>query len=241
MASLGITLADVIHRIEEGAPGAAAIERLELAVEAAGELAALSDALLDHFVEACRTDATSWARIGEALGVSKQGAQQRFVPRQTDLEGFAKTPEFSRWTPRARAALEHAVAEAARLGQAYVGTEHLLLGVLAGENLAVVALDALGVDNSNLRDIAIARIGTHSKVIGDGLPFTPNARKALDRCLREALRLGHNYVGTEHVLIALAEGEGLAADVLHEAGVEADGVRREVIRLLARYGKPDAT
>ena len=235
MAALGITLADVIHRIEEGAPGAAAIERLELAVEAAGELAALSDALLDHFVEACRDDATSWARIGEILGVSKQGAQQRFVPRQTDLDGFAGTPEFRRWTPRARAALQHAVEEAARLGQTFVGTEHLLLGVLDGENLAVVALDALGADNTVLRDTLIERIGTHRAVPGDGLPFTPLARRALDRCLREALRLGHNYVGTEHLLIALAEGEGLATDVLHEAGVDADGVRREVIRLLARH------
>src|SRR5687768_17752375 len=118
MGPTGITLADVIHRIEEAVPGGGqAIERLELAVEAAGELAALGDAVLDHFVEACRDDATSWARIGEALGVSKQGAQQRFVPRQTDLEGFARTPEFTRWTPRAKAALQHAVDEAARLGQ----------------------------------------------------------------------------------------------------------------------------
>jgi ATP-dependent Clp protease ATP-binding subunit ClpC len=72
------------------------------------------------------------------------------------------------------------------------------------------------------------------------LPFTPLARRALDRCLREALRLGHNYVGTEHLLIALAESEGLAADVLRDADVDADGIRREVIRLLARYGKPQA-
>ena len=241
MAALGITLADVINRIDQGAPGAQAIERLELAVEAAGELAALSDALLDHFVEACRDDATSWARIGEALGVSKQGAQQRFVPRQTDLEGFAKTPEFSRWTVRAKAALQHAVEEAARLGQGFVGTEHLLLGVLDGENVAVVALDALGADNTALRDKVLARIGTKREVPGDGLPFTPLARRALDRGLREALRLGHNYVGTEHVLIALVESEGVASEVLRDAGVEADGVRREVIRLLARYGKPDAT
>src|SRR5687768_8327751 len=134
MGPTGITLADVIHRIEEAVPGGGqAIERLELAVEAAGDLAALGDALLDHFVEACRNDATSWARIGEALGVSKQGAQQRFVPRPTDLDGFVRTPEFSRWTARAREALEHAVAEAARLGNGFVGTEHLLLGVCAGE------------------------------------------------------------------------------------------------------------
>jgi hypothetical protein len=237
MAALGITLADVIHRIEEGAPGAAAIERLELAVEAAGELAALSDALLDHFVEACRDDATSWARIGEALGVSKQGAQQRFVPRQTDLEGFARTPEFTRWTTRARDALQHAVDEAARLGRAYVGTEHLLLGICLGENLAVVALDALGADNEDLRNAIVARLGTTREVPSDGMPFTPPARRVLDRSLREALRLGHNYVGTEHLLIALASGEGLAAEVQHEAGVEPDGVRREVIRLLGRYGK----
>lgn len=235
MAPLGITLADLIHRIEEGTPGAAAIDRLELAVEAAGELSALGDTLLDHFVEACRDDATSWSRIGEALGVSKQGAQQRFVPRQTDLEGFVRTPEFSRWTPRARAALQQAVDEAARLGQSFVGTEHLLLGVCDGENLAVVALDALGADTSQLRTTLLERSGAHQQVPGDGLPFTPLARRALDRCLREALRLGHNYVGTEHLLIALAEGDGLAAEVLHEAGVDADGIRREVIRLLARY------
>ena len=235
MASLGITLADVIHRIDEAAPGAPAIERLELAVEAAADLTALGDAVLDHFVEICRNDATSWARIGEALGVSKQGAQQRFVPRPTDLEGFARTPEFSRWTARARAALETAVAEAARLGNAFVGTEHLLLGVCEGENLAVVALDALGADSTSLHQAVLARVGTSRDVPGDGLPFTPLARRALDRSLREALRLGHNYVGTEHVLIALAAGEGVAAEVLHDAGVDPDGIRREVIRLLARF------
>jgi hypothetical protein len=235
MAPLGITLADVIHRIEEGAPGGAAIDRLELAVEAAGELNALGDALLDHFVEACRDDATSWARIGQALGVSKQGAQQRFVPRETDMEGFARTPEFKRWTVRARAALQHAVDEAARLGHAFVGTEHLLLGVLDGENLAVVALDALGADNTAVKATLIKRMGAHTPVPGDGLPFTPLARRALDRGLREALRMGHNYVGTEHILIALADGDGIGAEVLRDSGVDADGVRREVIKLLARF------
>ena len=235
MAALGITLADVVHRIEEATPGSAAIDRLALAVEAAADLAALGDALLGHFVDACREDAASWTQIGAVLGVSKQGAQQRFVPRPTDLDGFTRTPEFNRWTPRARLALQEAADAAARLGQGFVGTEHLLLGICKEENLAGVALDALGIQAAALVETMQARIGAHRSVPSDGLPFTPLARRALEMTFREALRLGHNYVGTEHLLIALAGGEGMGGDVLREAGADADAIRREVLRLLARY------
>jgi len=226
VSDLGITLADLIHRIEERSPTDDPLDRLGMAVELAGQLERLGDGVVGHFVDAARAKGCSWAQVGSQLGVTKQAAQQKFVPAQPDL---------GRWTDRARTSLTHAAQEAARLGQAYVGTEHLLLGILKGENLAATALGELDVDVPALR-ARLAGSGKARPLRGAAaLPYTPAARQAIERTLREALRLGHNYVGTEHLLIALAGSEGLAGEALAERDVTPDRARRQVIKLLSVY------
>lgn len=221
-----MTLADLIHRVDERSPSERPLDRLELAVTVANQLDLLADGLVGHFVDRAKADGSSWAQVGAVLGVSKQAAQQRFVP--TD-------PDLTRWTDRAKKALDHAHQEAVRLGQAFVGTEHLLLGILRGDNLATVALAELAVDVAELSRLLEGSTRPRPTVKAKELPYTPLARQALERTLREALRLGHNYVGTEHVLIALAAGEGGAAEALTATGVTPDSARRQIIKLLAAY------
>jgi hypothetical protein len=226
VSDLGVTLADLVHRVEDRSPGGTALERLVLAVELGGQLALLGDAIVGQFVDGARAEGASWAQIGTILGVSKQAAQQRFVPFEPDL---------TRWTDRAKRALEQANQEAVRLQHAYVGTEHLLLGITKADNLGRRALVALDVDLGALRKAVTGRTGqVASSADGAGpLPYTPLARSALGAALREALRLGHNYIGCEHLVLALAGGEGLAGDVLRDAGVSPDAARRQVIQMLS--------
>lgn len=143
---------------------------------------------------------------------------------------------FERFTDRARRVVVLAQEEARLLGHSYIGTEHLLLGLLSeGEGVGAQALAALGV---NLQDVR-AEV---KQIIDDGgggtpvghIPFTPRAKKVLELSLREALQLGHNYIGTEHVLLGLIrEGQGVAAQVLIGRGVELHRVRQNVIMLLS--------
>jgi Clp amino terminal domain, pathogenicity island component/ClpX C4-type zinc finger len=142
---------------------------------------------------------------------------------------------FERFTDRARRVVVLSQEEARLLGHAYVGTEHLILGLLReGDGVAARALTALGV---NLQDVR-AEV---KEIIGEGgggtpvdrIPFTPRAKKALELSLREALQLGHNYIGTEHVLLGLIrEGQGVAAQVLITRGLHLEVVRQNVIMLL---------
>jgi hypothetical protein len=226
MPDVGLTLSDLIHRVDDRSPGDGALARLALAVEVGAQLELLADGLVGHFVDAARAEGSSWAQIGTILGVSKQAAQQRFVPFEPDL---------SRWTDRAKRALKHADAEAVRLGHGFVGTEHLLLGVCKADNLGRRALTALGVDLSGLRRMVGARAvaTTESGAAAGPLPYTPLARQALEATLREALRLGHNYIGNEHLVIALAGGAGLASEVLAEVDVTPERARRQVIQMLS--------
>jgi hypothetical protein len=227
MTDVGITLADLIHRVDERSPGEGALDRLALAVQVGGQLDELSDGLVGHFVEGARTAGHSWAQIGTLLGVTKQAAQQKFVPVEIDL---------TRWTPRARRAVEElAVDEANRLGHGFVGTEHLLLGMCKADNVGRRALTALGVDVADLRKRVAAKAPPTTQAADAQFPRTPLARRALEAALREALRLGHNYVGCEHLLIALAGGDGIAHDVLAELEVTPDRARREVVKLLGAY------
>jgi ATP-dependent Clp protease ATP-binding subunit ClpA len=141
---------------------------------------------------------------------------------------------FERFTERARQAVVFAQEEARRLQHNYVGTEHLLLGLLAErEGLAARVLDALGVRLDETRADVEAAVGRGSAVPAGQTPFTPRAKKTLERALREALSLKHQYIGTEHILLGLARGdEGVAVDLLRARGLDGDRVRGEVRRAL---------
>jgi ATP-dependent Clp protease ATP-binding subunit ClpA len=141
---------------------------------------------------------------------------------------------FERFTDRARRVVVLAQEEARLLDHNYIGTEHLLLGLInEGEGIAAQALEALGVSLEHVRHDVEEIIGRGQTAPASHIPFTPRAKKVLELSLREALQLGHNYIGTEHILLGLVrEGEGVAAQVLEKLGADLDRVRRTVIELL---------
>src|SRR5690606_1421428 len=145
---------------------------------------------------------------------------------------------FERFTDRARRVVVLAQEEARSLNHNYIGTEHILLGLLnEGEGIAAKALESLGIGLDSVRDEVVKIIGPGQQSPTGHIPFTPRAKKVLDLGLREALRLGHNYIGTEHILLGLIrEGEGVAAQVLQQLGAELQKVRQSVIQLLSGPG-----
>ena len=150
---------------------------------------------------------------------------------------------FERFTDRARRVVVLAQEEAKMLNHNYIGTEHILLGLIhEGEGVAAKALESLGVSLDGVRERVQDIIGQGQQQPTGHIPFTPRAKKVLELSLREALQLGHNYIGTEHILLGLIrEGEGVAAQVLVQLGADLNKVRQQVIQLLSGYqGKETA-
>ena len=151
---------------------------------------------------------------------------------------------FERFTDRARRVVVLAQEEASMLNHNYIGTEHILLGLIhEGEGVAAKALESLGISLEAVRAQVEEIIGQGQQAPSGHIPFTPRAKKVLELSLREALQLGHNYIGTEHILLGLIrEGEGVAAQVLVKLGADLNRVRQQVIQLLSGYqGKEAAT
>ncbi|NAZ85750.1 ATP-dependent Clp protease ATP-binding subunit [Kineococcus indalonis] len=151
---------------------------------------------------------------------------------------------FERFTDRARRVVVLAQEEARMLNHNYIGTEHILLGLIhEGEGVAAKALESLGISLDAVREQVQEIIGQGQQAPSGHIPFTPRAKKVLELSLREALQLGHNYIGTEHILLGLIrEGEGVAAQVLVKLGADLNRVRQQVIQLLSGYqGKEPAT
>ncbi|MGO1543374.1 MAG: ATP-dependent Clp protease ATP-binding subunit [Gulosibacter sp.] len=144
---------------------------------------------------------------------------------------------FERFTDRARRVIVLAQEEAKLLNHNYIGTEHLLLGLIhEGDGVAAKALESLGISLEAVRDQVQDIIGKGQQKPNGHIPFTPRAKKVLELSLREALQLGHNYIGTEHILLGLIrEGEGVAAQVLVKLGADLNSVRQQVIQLLAGF------
>jgi ClpA/ClpB-like protein len=237
----------LIAAVAESAATDEPLARLAAAARARDELDDLTEALLDHFVEEARTAGCSWSQIGNVLGVSKQAVQQRHtatesVARQllSRLPGRRRSGGrgggglFTRFSPGARATVVLAQSAARRLHHNYIGTEHLLLGLLGeGNGLAAQALTELGVTEATVQAAVVDDIGLGHEDVGGHIPFTPRSKKVLELSLREALRLHHNHIGTEHILLGLLrEGEGVAAQVLAGLGADADRVRPVIMRLV---------
>lgn len=142
---------------------------------------------------------------------------------------------FERYTDRARRVVMLAQEEARMLKHNYIGTEHLLLGMLAeGEGIACQALVSLGIELEEVRNQVRQVIGIGQEAPAGHIPFTPRAKKVMELSLREGLQLGHNYIGTEHILLGLIrEGDGVAAQILVKLGAELTRVRQQVIQLLS--------
>ncbi len=183
-----------------------------LAAEHLGEVA---DHLVGHFVDQARRSGASWTEIGASMGVTKQAAQKRFVPKGDTID---PNEGFARFTPRARSAVVFSQNAARDAQHTEITPEHLILGLLVDtESLAIALLQAQGVQPDQLRDAITLPPATGQAL--DLVPFDGAAKKVLELTFREALRLGHNYIGTEHMLLALLEAE--AGDgPLHRLGVE---------------------
>src|ERR1700730_16717504 len=144
---------------------------------------------------------------------------------------------FERFTDRARRVVVLAQEEARLLNHNYIGTEHILLGLLhEGEGVAAKALESLGLHLEAVRQQVGEIIGRGQQAPSGAIPFPPRAKKVLELSLRESLQLGHDYIGTEHILLGLIrEGEGVAAQVLVRLGANLNRVRQQVIQLLHGY------
>jgi ATP-dependent Clp protease ATP-binding subunit ClpC len=149
---------------------------------------------------------------------------------------------FERFTDRARRVVVLAQEEARMLNHNYIGTEHILLGLIhEGEGVAAKALESLNISLEAVRQQVEEIIGQGQAAPTGHIPFTPRAKKVLELSLREALQLGHNYIGTEHILLGLIrEGEGVAAQVLQKLGADLNRVRQTVIRRARARRRPGA-
>ncbi|MFD9083162.1 Clp protease N-terminal domain-containing protein [Streptomyces erythrochromogenes] len=204
------------------------LEQLSGAVVAAEALGDVADHLIGHFVDQARRSGASWTDIGRSMGVTRQAAQKRFVPK-ADKEGTgALDPNagFGRFTPRARNVVVTAQNEARAAGNTEIRTEHLVLGLMAeADGLAGLVLRAQEVSPDDVRAAAAAALPPAQDELPALVPFDASAKKTLELTFREALRLGHDFVGTEHILLALLElenGEGLLSGLgLDKAAAEA--------------------
>ncbi|PBC79185.1 ClpA/ClpB-like protein [Streptomyces sp. TLI_235] len=186
-----------------------ALEQLADAVLAAEHLGEVADHLIGHFVDQARRSGASWTDIGKSMGVTRQAAQKRFVPKDPgEASDLDPSQGFGRFTPRARNVVMAAQNEARAAGNAEITPAHLVLGLLAEpEGLAVQVLAAQQITPEAVREAAEAALPAAADELPELIPYDARARKALELTFRQALRMGHNYIGTEHILFALLELE----------------------------------
>ena len=227
-----IDLSQLIAAVEDGADEP--LDRIAAAATLKDQLETVGDDLRDHFVRQARDDGASWTQIGEALGVTRQAAQQRHGGFFERLLDRLKEGRLTRFTPRARESVQAARDAAKAHRHAEVGTEHLLLGlVIDPAAVSTVALDRLGLPAAEATRLVAERFPDGVEERDGRTPFSAPARRALEDSLGIALNLGHNYIGTEHLLIAVAQGEGGGAEVLRAADLAPDAVEQAVVARLA--------
>ncbi|GAA4350293.1 Clp protease N-terminal domain-containing protein [Angustibacter luteus] len=210
-----------------------ALDQLTDAVLAADHLGEVADHLIGHFVDQARRSGASWTDIGRSMGVTKQAAQKRFVPKESGEPDLDPSQGFTRFTDRARNVVAAAQNEARGAGNDRVGAAHLTLGLLAEpEGLGVLAVVAQGVSTEQVREAVRVVLPAAVDDVPVLIPYDVTAKKALELTFREALRLGHNYVGTEHVLLALLENED-GDGPLSTLGIDKAAAEENVIATLA--------
>ncbi|MDQ1017387.1 Clp protease N-terminal domain-containing protein [Streptomyces afghaniensis] len=208
------------------------LEQLQDAVLAADHLGEVADHLIGHFVDQARRSGASWTDIGKSMGVTRQAAQKRFVPKESaDLD---PSQGFNRYTPRARNTVMAAHNAAKSACNAEGVPEHLVLGLLAEpDGLAAKALVQQGLSLDTVREAATAALPPAVEEAPELVPYGQAAKKVLELTFREALRLGHNYIGTEHILLALLEHEN-GEGVLSGLGVDKERTERYVAEVLEK-------
>jgi hypothetical protein len=240
-----MTLEDLIKEVDERTASNQPLDRLAAAAERHRELTDEADLLLDHYVNAAREAKCSWAQIGEVLGVTKQAAQQRHS-RWSGAGGFVRgllggrqrSGLFQRFSPRARSGVAAAQEAARSLGHDSIGTEHVLVGILGDpDSIAAKVMARWSVTGDDVLADIERRVGRGTGPAPTGhIPFTAGSKKALELALREALGLGHNYIGTEHVLLGLSRADdGLATVILADRSITPDALRTGVLEELDAY------
>ncbi|MGI5183836.1 Clp protease N-terminal domain-containing protein [Dactylosporangium sp. CA-152071] len=216
-ATSQIRLDDLIEAIKKTHPEA--LDQLSSAVLAADHLGDVADHLIGHFVDQARRSGASWTDIGRSMGVTKQAAQKRFVAKgeAPDLDA---SQGFSRFTDRARKVVVASQEEARARGNDHISVGHLLLGLVADPTaLGAQTIVAQGVSLDAVRETAVATLPPAADAVPALIPFDAHAKKGLELTFREALRMNHNHVGTEHILLALLELED-GTGVLAGLGVD---------------------
>jgi ATP-dependent Clp protease ATP-binding subunit ClpA len=253
------SLQELIDTVRQDSPSEELLDLLVTARSTVSQLEDTGDALLGHFVDRCRRAGRSWSEISTALGVTKQAVHKRFAgPIADRLISAAPAPAFERFTDRARAALGAAEVAARDLHRDRVGSEHLLLGLFAAtQGLAARALGAMHIG----RDEVLAALASQpaapaaqgqpdtappagDPALAGQLPYAPDTAEALRDTLAVALELGHNYIGTEHILLGLLRNpDQPAARILARLGATPEETRvrlTEMLRQLAASKPPSA-
>lgn len=220
-----MTLDELITRVKSRQPQGTALDHLSEAVSVSDELGELADHLVGHFVDQARRSGASWTMIGQSMGVTKQAAQKRFVAGDSSLEHF---------TDRARVVLLKAQSEARARGDKEVTSVHLLLGLCAEwRGIAGRVIEATGVSMDTLANAAAEALPPLGPPYATHVAFSAGMKKVHELVVREALRLGHNYVGTEHILLGLLEAEDEpGAQILAGLGVSKAAAEAGVVREL---------
>lgn len=229
----------LVDAVQSRAASAEPLDGLDAAEVLSAELSALGDRLVGYFVEQARAGGLSWSDIGGHLGVSRQAAQQRYAPRRSGLTlgDLTRAGLLTRLTARTRDALTRAEDHARRRHHPAVEAGHLLLAILDDpDTLATAALRRAGADPSALRTHLLAALPAGSATPPAEPPVGPTARRALEASLSAALDLGHNYVGTEHLLLGLlADPDTAPSQLLAAHGVTPDTARAAVRAAIEEY------
>jgi ATP-dependent Clp protease ATP-binding subunit ClpA len=225
---MAISLDSLIQEVEQSAPSKEPLQLLATASSTVNELNETTDALLSHFVDRSRRAGHSWSEIGEALGVTKQAVQKRFTGEKQWLRGAQLL------TPRAQATLsKHAEAAAKELHHAQVGTAALLLAIWGEpKGLAAKFLKDAGVNRAKTLAAVTRESPEGSEEFAGG--YSPRAWKVMEGLIGLAATMGHNYIGTEHILIGLLGGEdqSVAVRALNDLGVTTEFVVGELKKVI---------
>ena len=223
-----MNLDELITQVKTAHPDGTPLEQLTRASGLADHLDELADHLVGHFVDQARRSGASWSMIGQSMGVTKQAAQQRFVGAESSMDRF---------TNRAMVVVLKAQNEARNRGHEEVTGLHLILGLVAEwEGFAGQAMEAAGVTKDQVTSATLAALPPDGKPATYHVPFSAGFTKVHELIVREALRLGHNYIGTEHILLGLLEAqEEHAARLLNDLGVRKAEVEAWTMQTLEDY------
>jgi Clp amino terminal domain, pathogenicity island component len=227
-----MTLDELITRVKSRTPDGTELDHLSEAVAVSAELGELADHLVGHFVDQARRSGASWTMIGQSMGVTKQAAQKRFVAGDSSLDRF---------TDRARVVLLKAQSEARARSEQEVTSVHLLLGFCAEwQGLAGHVIEATGVSKDALAEAATAALPPLGARYPLHVSFSAGMKRVHALTVRESLRLRHNYVGTEHMLLGLLEAtDEPGAQILAGLGVSKPVAEEAILRMLQALKSAD--